>query len=126
MTYPPCPYCGKPTEIRDSREIYGRSYGLALICSGFPACDSYVGCHQDSGLPKGTLANAELRIARKQAHAAFDPLWRRPGDKRAHRQRAYAWLTAATGIPADDCHIGMMDVARCRLVIDAIKNGPTP
>lgn len=50
------------------------------------------------------------------AHAAFDPIWQ-SGEKK--RKAAYAWLSDATGIPKNDCHIGMMDVADCLKVVNA-------
>ena len=37
-----CPYCGKESELIDSAEIYGESYGAMYICRG---CDAYVGCY---------------------------------------------------------------------------------
>lgn len=118
MIHAPCPYCGAATAIRDSACIYGRSYGLALVCSNYPRCDSFVGCHRSTGLPKGTLANAELREARKQAHAAFDPLWR---EQHWNRREAYAWLSRTLSIQPKDCHIGMFNVEQCRAVVRAIS-----
>lgn len=75
-TGPPCPYCNSPTEFIDSKRVYGRWYGWLLACTRYPQCDAYVGCHGESKNPLGRLANAELRAAKKAAHAAFDPLWR--------------------------------------------------
>ncbi|MBO7256277.1 MAG: hypothetical protein J6V04_03005 [Bacteroidales bacterium] len=37
-----CPYCGKDSELIDSSEIYGTSYGPMYICRD---CDAYVGCY---------------------------------------------------------------------------------
>lgn len=36
------------------------------------------------------------------------------------RGDAYAWLSKATGIPQERCHIGMMDEAECVLVCSTI------
>jgi hypothetical protein len=127
MTYspPPCPYCGDPTEFCDSARVYGRSFGRILICANYPRCDAFVGCHKDSGMPKGTLARAPLREARKRAHAAFDPLWL--GEARQMRRHdAYAWLSYATGIPFDQCHIGMMNEDQCALVVKVCKERNQP
>lgn len=121
MSYtPPCPYCQAPTRISDSAIVYGRSYGLVLICTAYPKCDAFVGCHKGSGMPKGTLANAPLREARKRAHAAFDPIWMGEGAE-MRRRDAYAWLSYATGIPAEECHIGMMNESRCAMVVHACR-----
>jgi len=34
-------------------------------------CDAYVGCHNNTERPLGTLANKELRTARKETKAKF-------------------------------------------------------
>jgi hypothetical protein len=79
-----------------------------------------VGTHKNSKehKPLGRLANAELRAAKKRAHAAFDPLW-----KSGHMKRgsAYAWLSDTLGIDKKDAHIGMFDVERCNAVVEAVK-----
>ncbi len=113
-----CPYCNAPTEKRDSAIIYnGKSFGLVVICTRYPACDAFVGCHKASGEPKGTLANRSLREARKKAHAAFDWRWMGKHGGAMKRSYAYQWLSQQTGIPPEQCHIGMMDEAQCALVI---------
>lgn len=112
-----CPYCGRRAAFVDTREIYGVSYGMAYLCR---PCGAYVGCHGDSDVPKGTLANAELRYWRKQAHGAFDPLWK-TGPYRHHRNGAYEWLAAQMRLPKEKTHIGMFDVAQCKQVIQICK-----
>lgn len=111
-----CPYCGKRAEFVDSAEVYhGRSYGMIYLCR---PCDAYVGCHEygDGDVPKGRLANAELRRWKIAAHNAFDPLWMRGPFKR-RRNAAYAWLAEQMGLPKEETHIGMFDVAQCKQVI---------
>lgn len=82
-----------------------------------PVCEAYVGCHPD-GRPLGGLANAELREARMEAHAVFDPFWKRKG---IGRSRAYRGLAKRLGIDVKACHIGMFDVETCRRVIEVVK-----
>ncbi len=114
MPDPTCPYCGGKAILRDSAVLYGRSYGNAWVCEYYPDdCDAYVGCHKNSDVPLGRLADAELRAAKKRAHAWFDPLWRGGG---VGRSKAYRWLARQLGIPEADCHIGMFDVAQCKRV----------
>lgn len=114
-----CPYCGAKARFADSAEVYGgRSYGMAYICSNYPSCDAYVGVHKGTVTPLGRMANAELREAKKQAHAAFDPLWK---NGRFPRKLAYLWLSEQLGMAREDCHIGMFDVATCRRVVDICK-----
>ena len=36
----------------------------------------YVGCHNNTRKPLGTMADKELREARMAVHAKIDPLWR--------------------------------------------------
>lgn len=59
-----CPYCRAKAELRDSEFVYGdRNYGKIYVCSNYPICDAYVGVHKGTqDKPKGTLANAELRL----------------------------------------------------------------
>lgn len=116
-----CPYCGKRAEFVDSAEVYhGRSYGMIYLCR---PCDAYVGCHGNGkgDSPKGRLANAELRRWKIAAHDAFDSLWKYGPFKR-RRNAAYAWLAEQMGLPKEETHIGMFDVAQCQQVIQICKN----
>ncbi len=112
-----CPYCGAKAVWRDSSIVYGKSYGPIWVCSNYPACDAYVGCHGGTRTPLGRMADAELRENKKQAHAAFDPLWKAGKMTRAE---AYGWLAKELGIPRSECHIGMFDVEMCRRVVSAM------
>ena len=82
-------------------------------------CDAYVGVHDGSDMPKGTLANAELRYWRRLAHAAFDPLWQ-SGAFYHRRNAAYSWLSDKMGISKEQTHIGMFDIDSCKRVIDIV------
>ncbi len=113
-----CPYCGSDVVKRDSSLIYGRSYGVAWVCSRFPECDAYVGCHKGSDRPLGRLANKTLRRRKNEAHAAFDPLWK---SGQMSRNEAYHWLAGRLGIPKEECHIGMFDERRCELVVQVCE-----
>lgn len=117
-----CPYCGHAAELVDSSVVYGRSYGKVWLCR---PCQAWVGCHKNSRrhAPLGRLANAELRAAKQEAHAAFDRLWQ--AKMRHHnvpqseaRPAAYRWLAEQMGMSKADCHIGKMDVQECRRVVE--------
>lgn len=114
-----CDYCGKPAELVHGNVIYPHRPDLAskLIYRCIP-CAAYVGCHEGTEKPLGRLANSELRKAKMRAHAAFDPLWKSGGMKRAS---AYKWLAGQLGIEGKDCHIGMFDVDRCNRVVEVIN-----
>jgi Protein of unknown function (DUF3268). len=113
-----CPYCASKVVCKDSSIIYGRSYGPVWICSNWPKCDAYVGCHPDTKTPLGRLANRELRAARSKAHAAFDPLWK---SRVIRRSEAYRWLAEKLGIPLSECHIGMFDTGMCEKVVVVVE-----
>lgn len=110
-----CDYCGKPAKLVKGFEIYPhrKDLGNKYFWSCSP-CGAYVGCHRDSdAVPMGRLANAQLRAAKRLAHAAFDPLWQEFGMK---RMDAYQWLADKMGVSGSECHIGMFDVDQCRKV----------
>jgi len=113
-----CPYCGRQAEYVDTKEIYGKSYGMAYLCR---PCDAYVGVHDGTDQPLGSLANWELRRWRNRAHAAFDPLWQR-GRFRRRRNDAYAWLAEKMGLPKEETHIAMFDVPQCKQVIQIMND----
>lgn len=117
---PICPYCEQPSVLATGVDVYPHLPELAekrfYLCR---PCGAYVGVHAKTLEPMGNLADSALRRARIRAHAAFDVLWRGKGRKARHA--AYRWLAEATGIPRSECHIAMMDVARCRLVVVACE-----
>ena len=113
-----CNYCGQPAEYTDSAVIYGRSYGMIYLCR---KCGAYVGVHNGSTKPKGTLANAELRKYRISAHTAFDPLWK-IGPFKGKRKAAYQWLAEKMGLAVDQTHIGLFDVRQCKQVVEIVRS----
>ena len=110
-----CPYCGDTATLSGGDVIYPHRPDLHhkkfYRCE---LCDAYVGCHPGTITPLGRLANAELRKAKTQAHAAFDPLWK---TGYMSRSAAYAWLAKCLKLPPEQCHIGMFDVATCEIVV---------
>lgn len=111
-----CPYCGKPTELIDSAEVYhGVSYGWMYICR---PCDAYVGCYYGTTKSLGRLANAELRRYKHEAHEVFDQIWKA---RFMDRYNAYTWLSKKLGIERQLTHIGMFDVDTCKKVIQVSK-----
>ena len=88
------------------------------MCSNFPKCNSYVGCHQGTTLPLGRVANERLRTLKMEAHRQFDPIWK---SGLMSRKEAYKWLSTMLNIPIEDCHIGMFDIKMCQKVIHLCK-----
>lgn len=121
---PACGECGQPTLMVGGKVIYpnrpdlweGRWYWRC-------ACGAYCGVHRGTLKPLGSPAGRETRRAREAAHAAFDPLWQRrmelSGISKHHaRGKGYKWLAAQLGIAVKECHIGMMDAATARRVVE--------
>jgi hypothetical protein len=123
-----CPYCSGGTVLKkSSTHIYfGRDYGPVWQCISYPTCDAYVGCHKNTEIPLGRLANADLRRAKNAAHRIFDDLWRRKirreqCSKTSARASAYKWLSAQMGTPPEFTHIGMFDIEQCRRVVQICR-----
>lgn len=112
-----CDYCGRRAEYVDSKVIYGKSYGMVYLCRH---CDAYVGVHKGTDKPLGRLADAELRRWKRNAHDAFDPLWKY-GRFRGRRNAAYQWLSERLGLPVEKTHIGMFDVGLCQKTVQICR-----
>ena len=67
-----CPYCGSKAKLVHFYDIYGKDAThperYAWACARFPQCDSYVSTIKGSTKPAGTLADAQLRHERIEAH----------------------------------------------------------
>jgi hypothetical protein len=110
-----CPYCAKPAKAVTGAAIYKNRPDLQrLIYWQCKPCEAYVGCHRGTMRPLGRLANAQLRVAKMRAHAAFDPIWK---NRHMTRTAAYEWLSKVMGLPFAETHIGMFDIEQCRKVI---------
>jgi ssDNA-binding Zn-finger/Zn-ribbon topoisomerase 1 len=114
MTPPTCPYCHTPAKLTNSTEIYNKNYGWLWTCTNYPTCDTYVGCHQGTTVPLGTLANKELREWRSKAHRTFDQTWKH---NQTTRTDAYAKLAKQLNIPIQQCHIAMFTKQQCQHII---------
>lgn len=116
---PICPYCERPSQFVRGSVVYPHRPDLsALHFYACMPCDAYVGVHRGTSKPFGSLANAPLRAARKQAHAAFDPLWK---TKILTRHRAYIFLARLLDVAFEKAHIGMLDIAQCNRVVSAVQ-----
>jgi hypothetical protein len=118
---PWCPVCEVPAVLHgDSRAIYhGTDYGPVWRCQNAPRCDYRVGAHRATGEPLGGLADAALRLARKDAHATFDGWWKHAGLKRGQ-----AYRELARRLDVEVAHIAWMDAAQCRRVVALFRTRP--
>ena len=112
----PCPYCAGNVQLVSGADVYPHRADLAAKpiwrCVG---CGAYTGCHPGTTKRVGRLANEATRALKVQAHDAFDPIWKLGS---MSRTKAYRWLRDATGLDERDCHIGWMDDASLRRVIE--------
>ncbi len=111
-----CCNCGSNVRFVNNSEIYGKEYGewpWAYLCTGVD-CKSYIGCHKGTEEVLGTLANASIRKWRKEAHSAFDHIWK---DRHMSRTDAYQWLADKLDIERWRCHIGWFDESYCKQVV---------
>lgn len=105
-----CPYCKNEAEWVENKEIYGRNYGKSYMCWLCKKCDVYVGCHNNTKNPLGTMANAELREWRKKCHAKIDPLWK---SGKMTRKEVYQMLKEKLG---REIHIAQSDIETCKMI----------
>ena len=113
-----CPYCYKLASLVSGEVIY--PHRIDLFDKKFwscKKCEAYVGCHEKTTLPLGSLANQTLRSLRSKCHQLFDPLWRSKNNG-ITRSNCYWWLANKLDIHIKDCHIGLFDEDKCmRLLI---------
>ena len=109
-----CPYCGKEALWCENKLIYGKNYGKSYMCYYCKDCDTYVGCHQNTKKPLGTMANRELREWRKKAHKVFDPLWKQG---KITRKELYKQISKKLG---KEIHIGESNIEQCKDIIEAV------
>lgn len=126
---PTCIECSPPrvATLIGGAEIYPHRPDLHALWFWRCECGARVGCHKGTRKPLGSPAGPATQAARRAAHAAFDPLWKRKAelDMIAYseaRGAAYRWLGEQLGLAAEDCHIGMMDEATARRAVQAITD----
>ena len=107
-----CPYCGRTAVLQKASYVY-REKALdeyLYVCSGYPACDAYVGVHAGTLRPKGSLANGDLRHKRIEAHRLFDAIWK---NGIMSRKDAYRWIQDTFSLSDSQAHIGQFSDYRC-------------
>lgn len=111
-----CPYCNEQAEFITTKAFYGKDYGHNLyICR---TCDARVGTHKRSKIPKGTLANEELRLLRINCHNLIDPYWKKG---KYTRKEVYERLSSAMNIPFKNTHIAQFNIEQCRTLIELLN-----
>ena len=115
-----CPYCGRRAILRNASYVYKdhTSEKLLYVCSAYPECDSYVGVHAGTLLPKGTLANGDLRHKRIKTHKLFDAIWK---NGILSRKDAYRWMQDTFCLSDHQAHIGQFSDYRCDCLMAECK-----
>ena len=114
-----CPYCGGRAVLRPAEYVYGSQTILPgsrlYVCSNYPdRFSAYVGVHEGTTVPKGSLANGNLRHKRIMAHRAFDRIWK---NHVMSRSEAYGWLAFKLGIEPGEAHIGNFSDYYCERTV---------
>lgn len=124
---PRCVDCGQlATQLVTGTTIYPHRGDLAHLRFWLCECGARVGCHKGTTIPLGRPAGTATQAARRAAHVAFDPLWRRKVDRdgvapKEARGAGYKWLADQLGIDRKDCHIGWMDEATAWKVVRIVE-----
>jgi hypothetical protein len=105
-----CNICSGIVALVPNSEIYGKSYGSWPWAYRCVKCHAYVGIHNKTLIPLGTLADAPTRNARKKVKPLFNKLWE---SGKMTRVEAYTCLAIYLGIPLSQCHFGMFTVQQC-------------
>ncbi len=106
-----CPYCKGRAEWVENSQVYGKNYGKSWMIWLCRRCDAYVGCHENTRKPLGTMADKETRGWRRAAHHHLDKLWKSGAFT---RREVYDFLKLSFG---RDVHVGESDVETCRKII---------
>jgi len=113
-----CPYCGKEALWVSNEKVYGKRYGKSYMCYYCPTDEAYVGCHNNTRKPLGTMANKELRDWRIKAHAKIDPLWRTGSDKTNRNYRRKKLYQRLKELFGHEVHVGESDIEMCKKIIE--------
>ncbi len=107
-----CPFCQKEALWCENKEIYGRNYGKSYMVYLCKPCDAYVGCHNNTTKPLGTMANRELRAWRMKVHAEIDPLWK---EGYYTHEQLYRKISEKLGYTY---HTGEADIETCKKIME--------
>lgn len=113
---PHCPYCGHTAVLKPATLVYGEKTRVKFlyVCSQYPQCDAYVGVHEKTMEPLGTLADGALRHKRIRAHRLFDQIWQ---SGIMDLSGAYLWLRSGFGLNYKQGHIGEFSDYYCEQLI---------
>lgn len=106
-----CRYCGHTVVIKTHEEMYGRDFSDWPWAYGCSKCEATVGMHPFTNIPLGTLANKDLKDARKKCKESFERIWQMDY---MDRNKTYQWLAEKMQIPREECHFGWFTEDQCQ------------
>lgn len=106
-----CPSCNKKAPWVENKTKYGRNYGVSYMCYYCKECDYYVGCHNNTRKPLGTMISGKHAKYRSMVHKKIDPLWQ---DGLIKRKHLYSRLSKILGYTY---HTGESDLETCEKVL---------
>ena len=109
-----CPKCNKEAPWVENKERYGRNFGKSYMCYFCRPCRTYVGCHNNTRKPLGTMADDYTLKLRRNAHHNFDKNWK---SGKMTRKEAYAKLKEKFGIE----HIGEESEESLKKIINQLE-----
>lgn len=113
-----CPRCNKEAPWVENKEKYGRNFGKSYMCYFCKPCGTYVGCHNNTRNPLGTMTDKYGLDMRRKAHYYFDAIWKRK-NARFTRKQAYQLLRDKFG---KEVHIGESNPEMCKEIISLVNN----
>jgi hypothetical protein len=119
-------HCGSDAVYHKSDAIiYRTQYSSrgVWVCSQYPRCDSYVGCHPNKS-PLGVLKDKKGRELAKACHKIFDRYWNAClglGINVIGRNDAYRYLALQLEMPVSKCHFGMMNNQELEKALQFLK-----
>lgn len=115
-----CSKCGAKAALMDRQELntHTATKGKVWVCWNHEQLLT-VGAHEGSGKPLGTLADGLTRKLRRQAHKAFDLIWK--GANYGY-SRDGAYFSGAAWLGLKELHIGECNADQCRRLIAWAKN----
>ena len=115
-----CPYCGGTAVLREGSFVYGKNSFVdkVYVCQHYPQCNAYVGVFRNTDIPKGTLADSELRNKRIRAHRSFDAIWKQGIMTRG---QTYQWMQHKFSLTREQAHIGYFSDYMCTELMKACQ-----
>lgn len=103
----------------ENKILYKQNVGDWPMCYYCLGCRASVSCHDGTNIPKGLLANREVKAYRTLAHEAFDKIWMQ---RIMTRFEAYQWLADKLGLPVEKASISQLSKENLIKAIELSNN----